>query len=78
MDLENSCKKRRTVAVKFITEVVTLHESGKKWLVEWSDMTRTWETYDVVKDLQVFQQFLYSSFIKAPPKVFKTIPSYIG
>jgi hypothetical protein len=66
-------KKRRIEAVKFITSIVELHQTSKKWLVEWSDKTRTWETYDVIKDLDIFQSFL-AGICK---KEIRNIPFYI-
>lgn len=34
------------------------HPYTKQWLVEWDDMTRTWENYDIVKNMYIFRLYL--------------------
>jgi hypothetical protein len=80
--LRPSLKKRKidtNYAIKFVTSIIELHPSSKKWLVEWSDKTRTWETYDIVKELGIFQEFLSKTILKPKPKPkLPEIPSYIS
>lgn len=71
-------KRRRIdqkIAVKFVISIIELHPTSKKWLVEWSDRTRTWETYDIIKDLDIFQVFLSKMYKKESP--IRDVPSYI-
>lgn len=75
MELERSCKKRKIITtMKYATEIIRMHPKGEKWLVEWNDKTRTWETYDIVKNMDKFQDFL-QKVCKIPNK---EIPSYIA
>lgn len=76
LDLGMYKKRKISTAVKFITNVIARHSSGEKWLVEWCDRTRTWETYDVVKDLRIFQDFLHVLMESVGKS--KEIPSYIA
>lgn len=77
MELESQRKKRKIIVttMKYVNKIIEMHPTGKKWLVEWSDKTRTWETYDIVKDLQIFQDFL--QYVCNTKNVNK-IPSYIS
>lgn len=86
MELVSPYKKRKIAVstLKYVTQIIEMHSTGEKWLVEWSDKTRTWETYDIVKDLHIFQDFL-QCFCKGTKvskvlngKISREIPSYIA
>jgi hypothetical protein len=76
MDFPN--KKRRVStesgSVKIIVKILELHPTNKKWLVEWTDRTRSWETYDVIKDLDSFQHFITKNYTTKKTN----IPEYIS
>ena len=76
--MENANKRKidTKCVYKFIISIIELHQNSKKWLVEWSDKTRTWETYDIVKDLDIFQNFLCKFYTSKPRS--REIPSYIA
>jgi hypothetical protein len=77
-NLQNTKKRKinSKCVYKFIIAIIEFHQSSKKWLVEWSDKTRTWESYDFVKDLDIFQKFL-SKMLTSRIEKFRT-PCYIG
>lgn len=60
MDFPNKKRKASTKcsSVKIIVKILELHPTNKNWLVEWTDKTRSWEIYDVIKDLDSFQHFI--------------------
>lgn len=63
------------VSVKYITNILGVDSQTKLWLVEWSDMSRTWLTYHQIKEQPVFQVMVEQQFslVKIRPT-----PSYIN
>jgi len=41
-----------------ISRVIGGHPFTKKWLVEWRDLSRTWEDFETVKNLDVFRHYI--------------------
>jgi hypothetical protein len=40
-----------------LVRILEINHSGK-WLVEWSDKTRTWEDYENIKNIPSFQKVI--------------------
>lgn len=77
--LENKTNKKfknLTYSLVSAVKIFGCNPQNKKWLVEWSDYTRTWEPYFVVKDLQVFQEYIEEQMLNKEIK--KQVPSYIS
>lgn len=71
--MDNRSRKRRRIEVdRFISTIMEVQ--NKKWLVEWNDKTRSWESYDNLKDLEIFQEYILKYCNNTRNK---KVPSYI-
>lgn len=78
---EHTIKRRKKGTQNTPIRVIGGNPCTKMWLVEWSDMSRTWETYETVKDMKVFKQWLDQLLkhnVLSVVKPFRGTPSYIN
>lgn len=75
--LEEEFSTKRAKYDKCITTILGADPMTKQWLVEWSDMTRTWESYDGVKNFDAFRRFVEELALEQKRK-HRDIPFYIN
>lgn len=46
-----------------LCDIIAYNSSIKLWLVEWEDMTRTWEKYEKLKDNAIFQRWIEGNLL---------------
>jgi hypothetical protein len=44
------------------SKIIFFDSTQRRWLVEWSDKTRSWEEYATLKDFEIFKNFIENSF----------------
>ncbi len=62
-------KKRKTSGSLSVKKILTFQD--KKWLIEWDDNSRTWESFEKLKDEIVFREYIEDAMKDK-------ISSYIG
>jgi hypothetical protein len=41
-----------------ISKILQVDSQTKNWLVEWTDFSRSWESYENIKDTIVFREYV--------------------
>lgn len=63
--------RKNTLSPLMAVRIITMNYSETEWLIEWSDLSRSWVTFDTLKDLPIFRKWVIEKFRT-------NAPSYIG